>query len=287
MAGTDDVLAYRTRRAVRFEMTTGALLFAFANEHIDYVRMAAWSAKNIHRHLDIPVCVVTDSQSIPSVFDKVIRVGRHPTECHRTFADIDAKVTWYNHDRVDAYDLSPWDQTLLLDADYVIAGDSLLTLLASNRDILCYRWAFDMQDRDPATNNLNYFGTYRMPMSWATVVVFRRSRTADFIFKSMRMVRDNWRHYCDIYGVARGPYRNDYALSIARGIVAGHVPDADTVLPAMINVLPDQRLVQQSRDQYQVTWKDPQGRDRYVQLRGVDFHAMCKGQLGEIVANHS
>lgn len=268
-------------------MTKGALLFAFDNEHIDYVRMAAWSAENIHRHLGIPVCLVTDTEHAPGVFDRVISVDRHPTESRRTFADIDGTVDWYNHDRVDAYDLSPWDQTLLLDADYVIAGNSLQASLTSSRDFLCYRWAFDMQDRDPISNNLNYFGACRMPMSWATVIMFRRSQTADFIFQSMRMVRDNWRHYCDIYGVARGPYRNDYALSIAKGIVSGHTNHADSSMPSMINILPDQRLTQQSPDQYQVTWKDQQGRDRYVQLKGIDFHAMCKGQLGAIVANHS
>ena len=41
-------------------MTTGVLIFAFNNEHIDYLAMANWSAQNIRRHLNLPVAVVTN-----------------------------------------------------------------------------------------------------------------------------------------------------------------------------------------------------------------------------------
>jgi hypothetical protein len=42
-------------------MTTGAVIFARNNEHIDYVAMAQWSAQNIQRHLGIPTHIITDS----------------------------------------------------------------------------------------------------------------------------------------------------------------------------------------------------------------------------------
>lgn len=55
-------------------MTTGALIFAFNNEHTDYLEMAAWSAQNIRRHLGIPVAVVTDVKDTGRnrAFDQVI-----------------------------------------------------------------------------------------------------------------------------------------------------------------------------------------------------------------------
>ena len=43
-------------------MTTGVVIFAFDNEHVDYTGMAAWSAHNIHRNLDLPVCLITDTK---------------------------------------------------------------------------------------------------------------------------------------------------------------------------------------------------------------------------------
>ena len=42
-------------------LTQGMLIFAFNNEATDYIAMAAWSARNIRRHLDLPVAVVTDA----------------------------------------------------------------------------------------------------------------------------------------------------------------------------------------------------------------------------------
>ena len=74
-------------------MTTGALIFARNNEQIDYEAMACWSARNIERHLRIPTHIVTDDT---------------PSTNTRHFTDV-GNVTWYNHNRMDAYWLSPWD----------------------------------------------------------------------------------------------------------------------------------------------------------------------------------
>ena len=91
-------------------MTTGALIFARNNEQIDYEAMARWSARNIKRHLGIDTHIVTDDTRTDSGF--------------RHFSDA-GMVTWHNTNRMDAYRLSPWDQTLVLDADYVVASDQL------------------------------------------------------------------------------------------------------------------------------------------------------------------
>lgn len=106
-------------------MTTGVLIFAFNNEHIDYLAMANWSAKNIRRHLNLPVAVVTN-QTIPKeyLFEQTIYTEPEGTYS-RKFADQEESVTWYNGNRVDAYNLSPWAQTLVLDADYVVASNEL------------------------------------------------------------------------------------------------------------------------------------------------------------------
>jgi hypothetical protein len=269
-------------------MTQGALIFAFDNEEIEYVRMAAWSAANIHRHLDLPVCLVTDAPSVPDVFDRVIKIDRAASEAKRQFDDIDRAVTWYNRDRIDAFDISPWDHTLVLDADYVVASDWLRRVpLSASRDFWCYQSSHDVSISKPGPHRLDCFGAYDMPMSWATVMCFRKSSLAHGIFTVMRMVRENWSHYRDIYGFGRSFYRNDFALSIALSVTEGHAPQNFCPDAAMINVLPDQKLSQLEKDQYQVSWRDTQGRDRYVLLQGIDFHAMCKGHLGAIVADHS
>jgi hypothetical protein len=141
-------------------MTTGALIFAFNNQDIDYVALAEWSAKNIRRHLGIPTTVVTNHLlAVDNVnFDRVIFAEPEGTGT-RHFDDVGKTVPWYNANRVSAYALSPYDQTLLLDADYVVASDQLRTVLKAPQNLMCHRQAYNLATADPL-DALNKFGAY-------------------------------------------------------------------------------------------------------------------------------
>jgi hypothetical protein len=267
-------------------MTVGALIFAFNNEHTDYVRMAAWSAKNIRRHLGIPVAIVTDCiehESIKTDFDVIINAAAK-TGGTRYFEDYKQSVTWYNAGRVDAYDLSPWQQTLVLDADYVVAGDQLKRVLAMPQDFVCHRWAHSVDGDQNFHQGNNWFGRPSMPMYWATVMMFRRSSTAQYIFDCMNMIRNNWSHYRDLYGIDRSTYRNDYALSIALGIVSGHTQSVDTIPWALMTALPEHTIAQIDTDVYEVTYRDNQNRLRHFGFNGIDVHVMGKHHLEKLIA---
>ena len=265
-------------------MTRGIVIFAYNNELIDYVAMAAWSARNIHRHLGLPVCVVTDATDLPAhyEFDQVVNTTKH-SEYNRYFSDFADTVTWYNKNRMDAYQLSPWDQTLVLDADYVVASDQLLTLFDSGQDFLAHNRAYDVIGAEPFCSN-NTFGRYHMPMSWATVMFFTRSRTANLIFDTMHMIRDNWPHYQDLYGITPATYRNDYALTIAQLIVNGQTLTWPTIPWPLASVTPSPKVTQQAADQYRVDYINGQGQARWITVTH-DFHVMGKRHLGDIVAN--
>ena len=264
-------------------MTTGALIFAFDNEQTDYVSMAAWSAKNIHRHLGIPVAVVTDYESPVGDFDYVINTQAHGGG-QRYFSDYDTNVTWHNTNRMDAYKLSPWDQTLVLDADYVVASNHLSSILKSRQDFLCYRWARDVTGLQ-TFEDLNYFGNHRMPMWWATVMMFRRGNSAELLFDTMQMVRDNWTHYRNLYKNPVATYRNDHALSIALNTLNGHTLCVDAIPGTLASLTPEHRLTQLDADSYRVDFSTPDKKSRWIMLT-QDFHAMGKQQLGAIVANN-
>ena len=248
-------------------MTTGALIFARNNELIDYEAMARWSARNIERHLGIPTHIVTDNA---------------PNNNTRHFTDV-GNVTWHNHNRMDAYQLSTWDCTLVLDADYVVASDQLQSVLEVKQDFLAHRWAYDVTGCNNF-NGLNSFGNNRMPMWWATVMMFRKSKQAELIFNSMQMIRDNWTHYRNLYKNTIATYRNDHALSIALGIVNGHTLNHPGIPWALASVTPEHKLTQLDQDSYRVDFINTENRARWIELR-QDFHAMGKQQLGAIVAN--
>ena len=253
-------------------MTTGVLIFALNNEQIDYVSMAQWSAQNIKRHLGIPTRIITNQD-----------VNLKGTN-RRWFGDYDTNVVWHNESRVDAYELSPWEQTLVLDADYVVASGQLKLLLDSDQDFLAHRWAYDVTGVNDF-HGLNYFGKYHMPMWWATVMMFRRTDHVRLIFESMLMIRDNWNHYKKLYHNRSPNYRNDHALSIALGLVNGHTTDHDSIPWQLASLTPEHRLTQLDQDHYRVDFTTANNKSRWIELRDQDFHAMGKKQLGEIVAN--
>jgi hypothetical protein len=251
-------------------MTTGALIFAHNNDHIDYVAMAHWSAQNIQRHLGIPTHIVTDAVTDDSNT--------------RWFGDYGTSMSWHNQSRVTAYDASPWDRTLVLDADYVVASDQLQTIMDADRDFLCFRRAYDVTGVNDFSGH-DTFGDTRMPMWWATVMWFNRSRRSQQIFEAMAMIRNNWTHYRRIYKINQATYRNDYALSIALCLLQGHMLNVPAIPWSMASVMPEHKLTQTDADRYRVEFKDPKQRSRWIELHAQDFHAMGKQQLGDIVAD--
>ena len=185
---------------------------------------------------------------------------------------------------MDAYRLSPWDRTLVLDADYVVATDQLRGVLDCDQDFLAHRWAYDVTGCN-TFEGLNYFGDVRMPQWWATVMVFNRSRQSELIFDTMAMIRDNWSHYKKIYKNSSPTYRNDHALSIALLVVNGHTLDHTGIPWRLASLTPEHRLAQIDQDRYRVDFVNSEGKPRWIELH-QDFHAMGKKHLGDIVANH-
>ena len=265
-------------------MTTGALIFAFNNEQTDYLAMAAWSAKNIRRHLSIPVAVVTDcvEHERTGAFDRVINVAPQ-TGGTRWFEDYAATVSWHNAGRVDAYSLTPWDRTLVLDADYVVACDDYKALLNYDSDFMCHKDAYNFATAQPLAG-LNVFGKTHFPMHWATVMMFRRSNTAQYIFDCMQMIRDNWEHYRALYGIDRKTYRNDFALSIAIGIVSGHTGHVDTIPWPLFTAMPENKITATGPDAYSIEYIGSDLKHKTVSWLGIDFHAMGKRHLENIIA---
>lgn len=250
-------------------MTSGALIFATNNGVTDYDRMARWSAKRIERHLGIPTHIVNGSSNT--------------TDNMRHFTDL-GHVVWHNITRPDAYDLSPWDRTLLLDADYVVASDQLRLLLDADQDFLAHRWAHDVTDCNDF-RGLNWFGDHQMPMWWATVIMFRKSDHARLIFEAMRMIRDNWTHYRHIYKIPQKTFRNDYALTIAMLICDGHGLDHAAIPWSLSTLTPEHLIRQTATDQFRVDFVNGENQQRWIEF-SQDIHIMGKTQLEAIIADN-
>ena len=268
-------------------MTTGALIFAFNNEQTDYVAMAGWSADRIRRHLKIPTAIVTDADPTdPRLVGADQIISAEPASGGtRWFEDYQATVSWHNAGRTDAYSLTPWDQTLVLDADYVVASSQLKTVLDSNQEFLAHASAYDITGTNDFSG-LNEYGEYHMPMSWATVMMFRRGTHAELIFDCMQMIRDNWRHYKDLYQIASSTYRNDHALSIALNIVNGQTLQHASIPWGLASVTPEHIVTRTAKDCYRIDYVDQEKRPRWTTIRNQDFHAMGKRHLEKLIEAH-
>lgn len=262
-------------------MTSGAVIFAFNNQKIDYVRLAEWNARNIERNLDLPTTLITDVPYQSTIFDQVIVVPR-PAGGTRYFDDVKDTVDWYNGNRVDALQLSPYDQTLVLDADYVVGGTELVTWLESSQDFLCYRRAYDVTGRT-SMEDLETFGSHRFPMYWATVMMFRRTTQTEFLFDHMRMIRDNWQHYRNLYKIAQTNFRNDHALSIALGLLSGHSMKISHYSGSMATVMPDVQITRAARKNSYVLDFTRGEKESWLHIADMDFHAMGKKHLGDLI----
>ena len=261
-------------------MTQGAMMFAFNNQKIDYVKLASWNAQNIKKFLGLPTTLVTDQPVDDSAFDQVVVVER-PAHGTRYFEDVGSAVDWYNGNRVDALDLSPYDRTLLLDADYVVASDDLNLWMKVDQEFMCFRRAFDITGRT-SMHDLQTFGAHQFPMWWATVMMFDKTSTSRYIFDSMRMVRDNWQHYRNLYKIAQTNFRNDYALSIALGLISGHTAKIKASMTSMPTAMPDVRITRVD-DAYQFDFVRDD-KNVWIKMKNLDFHAMGKEHLGTLIA---
>jgi hypothetical protein len=268
-------------------MSQGCVLFAFNNDQVDYVSQAQWSAPRINRHLNLPVTLVTDVMPTDtSMFDQVVlRESRSGGTRKYDHMNADSSATWFNRGRCRAYDVTPYDETLVLDTDYIVASDRLKILFDSKQDLLCHRYVLDVTDRRNFASDTR-FGNVEMPMWWATVLYFKKSALAQSVFDMMDMIETNWYHYSRLYKFSQDLYRNDYAISIALNTVYGHSPDSIPDIPwPLFTSFYDVYLNQLEEDAFKLNYVrtvDNQQRHQYMILKDQDLHVMNKPDLGKI-----
>ena len=127
----------------------GALIFARNNAQVDYIKQAHYLAKRITKYLGIPTTIVTDSieymketyTDYDTVFDQVIEVPFARALSEKRYFDgsgVYKQLEFKNDLRTQAYELSPYDETILLDSDYIIANDVLTHCFEQDSNFLIY-----------------------------------------------------------------------------------------------------------------------------------------------------
>ena len=179
----------------------GVVLFAFNTNTVNYELIAKRASKLITHTLNLPVTIITEITGIQN----------------NTRSGYAHGAQWFNGDRYRAYELSPYDETLLLDSDYLVLDRALLKILDTTVDY------------NIMTDNQNFIQTMTGTMGdmslnyvWATAVIFKKTPKSKMLFDLVGRVQNNYGYYCKLYNIRSSNFRNDYAFAIADNIINGY-----------------------------------------------------------------
>lgn len=242
----------------------GILLFGIGIGDIDYSKLAIMCAAFIKKNMPhIPICLVSDAPTIarfvvPSKdedaptdysdeltkwFDDIIVIDQpQHFENIRAYKDtryFSVNQQFKNESRSSAYDLSPYQETLLMDCDYLVCNDTLNSVWGSDDDVMMNHKAVGLlhQPLEDEEIRLSPFG---IKMYWATIVYFKKCENAKLLFDLVQHIKENWDFYKLVYEFPGTLFRNDYAFSIAIHMLNGFSNEnfvTDLPLPVIFSAL--------------------------------------------------
>jgi hypothetical protein len=275
-------------------MTKGVLLFANNNGTLNYIKQAEFLAKRIQKYLNLPVSLVTtsDYDNTNNLFDNVIQStskNYHNTTKRHHDGDLYNKITTFlNTDRADVYYLTPYDETIVMDTDYVISNDILNNCFLQQKELLLYKDAIHVGIHTGTSEFLRISDT-SVDFYWATVFYFKKSEQTKMFFDLVKHIKENYMHYRSMYQFRTTVYRNDFAFSIALHIMNGYKSgDFAGILPGkkfyaidkdvLLDIVEDEiKILVQKTNRF--------GEYTAVNLKGSNCHIMNKFSLERIIDN--
>jgi len=257
----------------------GVLLFANNNSDFNYVKQAVIAATLAKYYLKVPVALITNKDELTddvSIFDHVVDYKSTAEANVRPFY-IDGKpkqIQWHNLDRLLAYDLSPFDETILIDTDYLIQNDVLGQVWGNNNPML-----MNTGTRVPAGEQ-EHVGEKVIAdgfplVHWFTVMYFKKCEEALQWFEFAKFVKENHNFYKKMFRSPYYYYRNDITAAITSHILGGFEDGYMKPLPVrQINSYPPESILQigigkivLSTDEHPVLLKD------------TNVHVVNKGEI--------
>lgn len=194
------------QRSTKKLSNKGILIFNFAS-HIDYSKIAERCVSQCKKYLqDIPIMSVGQPIKGADLHYDI----EHPQINKKVFNGV-SKI-WHNLARHHAYDISPWQTTVVLDSDYMVMTQQIKKLFDSKQQILMHREWYDVSNN--ATSVIQV-GNSDIDMLWATVLKFERNPDVGHFFNLWNNVIKNYSYYAKLFGFSSHVVRNDFAVSIA------------------------------------------------------------------------
>jgi len=223
-------------------VSVGILLIAHNNGIVQYGKLASLNAALSRRHFKgVEVALITDENTEYDCLDfhHVIKVDP-PENSERHYIHDRKESTpgiFRNGSRVAIYDLTPFDETLVVDLDYLLYNSRTLEGLSESPfDVMINTEVRSIVG--PGNPVIKMLSPESIPQQWATMVYFRKSPIAKKYFELVNLVRDNYSWYAQLYGFSKHLYRNDFAFTIA-----SHVMNCYSQNELLVGSLPDPKLL--------------------------------------------
>jgi hypothetical protein len=275
-------------------MTKGILIYAHNNRTVDYALIAIISGGLAKKHLCQPVSLVTDQATVnwmieskiydraQTIFEHIFVVSRPGSNNSRGLHDGTERsvVQFINTNRDSAYDITPYQRTLLIDADFLVFSNRLTEYWDIDSNVMIGESINDIYNHQRLGYHDRYVSDVGIKLYWATTVMFTKNTYSKMFFDLVRHVKDNYQYYADTYRFNSKQYRNDIAFSIAKHVLNGFEQDATGCLPPVLTLL--DRDVLHSVDADKLTLLvSPKLDANYcaASIQNIDIHIMNKQSI--------
>jgi len=242
----------------------GVLLYCFNTESYRYDKIAAKTIPLLRQNLGLEITVVTNDETRVHLPEQE---GVNYMVIENQTGNYINQKSWHNLDRHRAYELSPYEKTILLDIDYFCYSDYLLTLANTDQDFMVHDKVHDVTGHD----SYEFARNSMIPMVWATVIIFKKTPRAMAIFDMVKYVKERYSYFCDLYRIDFQNFRNDYAFAIALHQLGGF--KGYETIPNRLPTLPAAAKVTEVSATH-VSWNH-QG--RHGKIANNDLHIIDKG----------
>jgi hypothetical protein len=132
---------------------------------------------------------------------------------------------------------------------------------------------------------------YSFKTLWATAVAFKKTKRAEQIFQSLKMIQNNFDHYSNIHHFIANTFRNDYGLTLALRLTNGHTMLPRDIIPwNLLHIGKNTSVYPNSTDEFNTeytilfdNWQRGKIRKEYIVVKDTDFHLMNKDIYAELI----
>lgn len=232
-------------------MNKGILIFAHNSAEVDYGSIAVIAGGLAKKNLGVSVSLVSDKKTVETLNSSSLKsqVSKIFENIILTDVSADAKnnrilhdglssklVPFINQGRPSAFELTPYERTLLIDSDFFIFSENLNHYWDLDPNVLIADSFLNI--RNESVNILDsWVSEIGPPLRWATTVMFSKNKEGKIFFDLVSHIRENYVFYSNIYKFNPKIYRNDIAFSIAKHILDKFSTDTDNNLPPVFSVI--------------------------------------------------